>query len=329
MRRREFITLLLGGGAAAWPVTMRAQQGQQKRRIGVLVNGEETDPEQTARLAAFRKALQDLGWTSGANLQIDIRYGIDNDDLRKRAQELVALSPDLIFASTPPSLIAVKKVSRTVPIVFAAVTDPVGMGLVQSLAHPGGNATGFLSAEFGFTAKWLELLKEIAPDVRRAGIFTDQNNPGAAPQFAAIQTVASSLGVELILLDSTDGRAIERGVADFARTANGGLIALRLAEVITHRDMIIKLAAQYRLPAVYPLHIFAADGGLVSYGPDLVDQFRQAASYVDRVLKGEKPADLPVQAPTKLELVINLKAAKAIALTIPQSVQARADEVIE
>jgi putative tryptophan/tyrosine transport system substrate-binding protein len=241
----------------------------------------------------------------------------------------VALSPDLIFASTPPSVIAVKKTSRTVPIVFAAVTDPVGMGLVQSLAHPGGNATGFLSAEFGFTAKWLELLKEIAPGVRRVGIFTDQNNLGAAPQFPAIQTVASSLGVELILLDGTAGSVIESSIRDFARTANGGLIALRLSEVITHRDMIIKLAAQYRLPAVYPLHIFAADGGLVSYGPDVVDQFRQAASYVDRVLKGEKPSDLPVQAPTKLELIINLKTAKSIGLTIPQSVQARADEVIE
>jgi putative ABC transport system substrate-binding protein len=203
------------------------------------------------------------------------------------------------------------------------------MGLVQSLAHPGGNSTGFLSAEFGFTAKWLELLKEIARDIRRAGLFTDQNNSSAAPQFAAIQTVASSLGVELSLLDCTDSGAIERAIADFVRTANGGLIALRLSEVITHRDLIIKLAAQYRLPAVYPLHIFAADGGLVSYGPDVVDQFRQAASYVDRVLKGEKPADLPVQAPTKLELVINLKTARAIGLTIPQSVQARADEVIE
>ncbi|MGB6447058.1 MAG: ABC transporter substrate-binding protein [Xanthobacteraceae bacterium] len=187
MQRRDFIVLLLVGGAATWPVTMRAQQGQQKRRIGVLFNGEETDPEQKARLAAFRKALQDLGWTSGTNLQIDIRYGIDDDDLHKRAQELVALSPDLVFASTPPSLVAVRKVSRTVPIVFAAVTDPVGMGLVQSLARPGGNTTGFLSAEFGFTAKWLELLKEIAPGIRRAGICTDQNNSSAAPQFAAIQ----------------------------------------------------------------------------------------------------------------------------------------------
>jgi putative ABC transport system substrate-binding protein len=310
-------------------VTTRAQQGQQKRRIGVLLNGEETDPEQRARLAAFQKALQDLGWTSAANLQIDIRYGTDDDDLRKRAQELVALSPDLIFASTPASVIAVNKASRTVPIVFAAVTDPVGIGLVKSLAHPGGNATGFLSAEFGFTAKWLELLKEIAPDIRRVGIVTDQNNRGAAPQFAAIQTVAPSLGVELFLLDGTDGSVIERDVGDFARTGNGGLIALRIAEVLTHRDVIIKLAAQYRLPAVYPLRIFAADGGLASYGPDLVDQFRQSASYVDRVLKGEKPADLPVQAPTKLELVLNLKTAKSIGLAIPQSVQARADEVIE
>jgi ABC-type uncharacterized transport system substrate-binding protein len=328
MRRRDFIKAA-ASLPALWPLASRAQQGQQKRRVGALMIGLETDSEWVSRLAALRKALQDLGWTPGANLQMDVRFGADNDDLRKMAQELIGLSPDVVFASTPPGVIAVRKASRTVPIVFAAVTDPVGMGLVQSLAHPGGNATGFLSAEFGFSAKWLELLKEIAPGVRKVGVLTDQNNPGAAPQFAAIQTVAPSLGVELNLLGTADDGATQRGIGDFARSGNGGLIALRLAEVITHRELIIKMAALHRLPAVYPLHAFAADGGLVSYGPDVVDQFRQAASYVDRILKGEKPADLPVQAPTKYELVINLKTAKAMGLAVPQALLARADEVIE
>ncbi len=329
MRRREFITLLGSGAAAAWPLGARAQQGPQKHRVGVLVNGEETDPEWMSRLEAFRKGIQELGWTPGVNLQLDFRYGADDDGLRKAARELIALSPELVFASTPPGVVAVKKVSRTVPIVFAAVTDPVGLGLVQSLGHPGGNATGFLSAEFGFSAKWLELVKEIAPNVRRVGVLTDPNNPGGPAQFAAIQTVAPSLDVELRLIEATDDRALERDIGEFARTDNSGLIALRLAEVITHRDQIIKLAARHRLPAVYPLRTFAVDGGLVSYGPDVVDQFRQAAVYVDRVLKGEKPADLPVQAPTKYELVVNLKAAKALGLTLSQSLLARADKVIE
>ena len=328
MRRREFISLL-GGAVAAWPLAARAQQSQPTRRIGVLVNGLITDEEIVARLVAFRKALQDLGWTPDANLQIDIRYGTDNDELGEKAKELVRLAPDIILAMAPPSVMAVRKVSRNIPIVFAGVTDPVGLGIVQNLARPGGNATGFLSAEFGFSAKWLELLKEVTPGIRRVIVLTELDNPGAAPQFAAIQTVAPSVGVELTLLGSNDNGTIERGIGDFARSGNDGLIALRLSQVIAHRKVIIKLAAQHRLPAVYPLHIFATDGGLISYGPDVVDDFRKAAVYVDRILKGEKPADLPVQAPTKFELVINLKTAKALGLTVPPSLLARADEVIE
>ena len=328
MRRREFITLL-GGAAVAWPVAARAQQSEQVRRIGMLVNGPETDAEVAARIAAFRKALQDFGWIPGTNLRVDIRFGVDNEELREKAKELVGLAPDVVWAIATPSVMALRRVTRTVPIVFVAVTDPVGLGIVQNLARPGGSATGFLSAEFGFGAKLLELLKEIAPGVRRVIILTDLDNPSAAPQFAAIQTVAPSIGVELKLLGTNDSGLIERGISDFARAGNAGVIALRVQEVITHRKLIIKLAAQHRLPAIYPLHIFAADGGLISYGPDVVDASRQAAVYVDRILKGEKPADLPVQAPTKYELVVNLKTAKTLGLTIPPAVLARADSVIE
>ncbi len=328
MRRRKFITLL-GAATAAWPLTARAQQGQQTQRIGVLVNGVKTDAEIVARLAAFRKALQDLGWTPDANLRVDVRYGVDNDDLREKAKELIGLTPDVVVAMAPPSVMAVEKVTRTVPIVFAAVTDPVGLGLVQDLARPGGNATGFLTAEFGFGAKWLELLKQIAPGVRRVVVITDPDNPSAAAQFAAIQAVAPSVNVELRLLGLKDNASLERGISDFARAGDGGLIALRISEVITHRKSIIKFAALNRLPAVYPLHIFAADGGLMSYGPDVADEFRRAATYVDRILKGEKPADMPVQAPTKYQLSINLKTAKALGLTVPPTLLAQADEVIE
>jgi putative ABC transport system substrate-binding protein len=328
MRRREFITLL-SGAAAMWPLAARAQQVAGTRRIGMLVNGPETDAEVAARIAAFRKALQDFGWTPGTNLRVDIRSGVDNDDLREKAKELVGLAPDVVLAVATPSVMALLKVTRTVPIVFAAVTDPVGLGIVQNLSRPGGNVTGFLSAEFGFGAKLLELLKEIAPGIRRVIVLTGLDNPSAAPQFAAIQAVAPSMGIELKLLGFSDNGSIERGISEFAHAGNGGLIALRLQEVITHRKLIIKLAAQLRLPAVYPLQIFAKDGGLISYGPDVVDGFRQAASYVDRILKGEKPADLPVQAPTKYELVINLKTAKALGLTIPPAVLGRADAVIE
>jgi putative ABC transport system substrate-binding protein len=326
VRRRDFVTVIVGS-AIGWPITVRAQQGERMRRIGMLTNGLPTDAETVARLAAFRKGLQELGW-GPSNLQIDIRHSLDNDELREKAKELVGLAPDLVVAGGPCSVMALLKVSRTVPIVFAAVTDPVGLGIVQDLAPPGGNATGFLTSEFGFGAKLLELLKEIAPSIRRVVILTNLDNPSAAPQFAAIQSVASSVGVELKLLGINDG-LVERGISDFARGGNAGLIALRLQEVITQRKLIIKLAAQHRLPAVYPLHIFAADGGLISYGPDTADGFRRAASYVDRILKGEKPADLPVQAPTKYELVINLKTAKELGLTLPSAVLARADVVIE
>jgi len=326
MRRREFISFI--GGAAAWPITARAQLAERVRRIGMLTNGLETDAETVARVAAFRKGLQELGW-GPSNLQIDIRHSLDNDELREKAKELVGLTPDVVLAGGPSSVMALLKVSRTVPIVFAAVTDPVGLGIVQDLARPGGNATGFLTSEFGFGAKLLELLKEIAPGIRRVVILTNLDNPSAAPQFAAIQTAASSVGVELKLLGTNDNGLVERGISEFARAGNAGLIALRIQEVITQRKLIIKLAAQHRLPAVYPLHIFAADGGLISYGPDTADGFRQAASYVDRILKGEKPADLPVQAPTKYELVVNLKTANALGLTIPPTVLARADKVID
>jgi putative ABC transport system substrate-binding protein len=324
--RREFITLL-GGAAAAWPFAARAQQGEPVRRIGVLMTAPETEAELAARLAAFRKGLQDLGWAPGANLRVDVRFGVDDDDLRKKAKELVELAPDVVLAHAPDSVMALLKVTRTVPIVFAAVSDPVGLGIVQNLTRPGGNATGFLSSEFGFGAKWLELLKEIAPSVRKVVVLTDRDNRAAAPQFAAIQTAAPLFGVELSPLGSSDN--IERGISDFARSGNGGLIALRISQVIIRRELIIKLAALHRLPAAYPLRIFAADGGLISYGPDVVDQFRRAASYVDRILKGEKPADLPVQAPGKFELVINLKTARALGLEVPPSLLARADEVIE
>jgi len=310
-----------------FPVAVAAQQGV--RHIGILFNELENDPEVVSRLAALRQALRELGWTFGENLRVDVRYGTDNVNLKEKAKELVDLSPELIVANAPPSIEALLSVNSTIPMVFAAVTDPVGLGIVQSLAHPGGNATGFLTAEFGFGAKWLELLTEIAPGVRRVVIITEQNNPSATAQFAAIQTVASSVGMELTLVGSRDDHSIERGISDFVRSGNGGLIALRLAEVISHRKSIIKLAAQHRLPAIYPLRIFAIDGGLISYGPDTVDQFRRAASYVDRILKGEKPADLPVQAPTKYELVINRKTAESLGLTVPPSLLARADDVID
>jgi putative ABC transport system substrate-binding protein len=308
-------------------VAVAAQQGV--RHIGILFNELENDPEVVSRLAALRQALRELGWTFGENLRVDVRYGTDNVNLKEKAKELVDLSPEIIVANAPPSIEALLRVNSTIPMVFAAVTDPVGLGIVQSLAHPGGNATGFLTAEFGFGAKWLELLTEIAPGVRRVVIITEQNNPSATAQYAAIQTVASSVGVELSLVGSRDDNAIERGISDFVHSGNGGLIALRLAEVISHRKSIIKLAAQHRLPAIYPIRIFAIDGGLISYGPDTTDQFRRAASYVDRILKGEKPADLPVQAPTKYELIVNLKTAKALGFAIPAALLARADEVIE
>jgi putative ABC transport system substrate-binding protein len=328
VKRREFV-VGLGGSAITWPRPARAQQADRMRRIGVLTNLMENDPESVARLAAFQKALHELGWAANRNVRIDYRWASDADRIRTLAAELIALAPDVVLANAPPSVLALQQASRTVPIVFTAVTDPVGMGIVQSLARPGGNSTGFTSAEFGMSAKWLELLKEVAPGVKRVAVLQEPSNPGAMPQFAAIQTVAPSFGVELTSLGARDAGAIERGINAFARSTNSGLIVTRISETIAHRDLIVALASRHRLPAVYPLRFFVAAGGLVSYGPDIVDQFRRAAGYVDRILKGERPANLPVQAPTKYELAINLKTAKAVGLAVPPALLARADEVIE
>jgi putative tryptophan/tyrosine transport system substrate-binding protein len=328
MKRRAFITLL--GGASAWPLAALAQQSAGTRRIGVLMNLAADDPEGQARLAAFLQGLQEAGWAVGRNVRIDIRWAAsDPERNRKLAEELVALAPDAIFASTGQVVMPLRQVTRTVPIVFAALTDPVAIGLVESLARPGGNATGFISGEFGMGAKWLELLKDIAPDVSRVAVLYSADNPSGVPQFTTIQAVAPSFRVELIGIGLHDAGEIERAIATFARLPNGGLVVTRIAEAIIHRDLIIKRAARHRLPAVYPLRLFVTSGGLISYGPDIVDQHRRAATYVDRILRGEKPADLPVQAPTKYELVINLKTAKALGLTVPDSLLARADEVIE
>ena len=328
MKRREFITLL--GGAAAWPLAARAQQPERMRRIGVLEPLAVDDPEALARVTAFAQGLQQLGWTDGRNIRIDIRWAAGNaDEIRKQASELVGLAPDAILTSTSPSMVALRRVTRTVPIVFVQVLDPVGAGFVASLGRPGGNASGFTLFEFGFSGKWLELLKEITPGVKRAAILRDPDSPAGIGQFAAIQTVAPSFGVELIPLDVYDAAEIEPAIEVFARSSNGGLIVAASIIAAAHPEMIIAQAARYRLPAVYSDPAFAIRGGLSSYGPDRVDQFRRAAGYVDRILKGEKPADLPVQAPTKYELVINLKTAKALGLEVPPTLLARADEVIE
>src|SRR5215510_16040638 len=321
MRRREFITLL--GSTAMLPVATRAQQPDRVRRIGVLMSNLDHDLDGVARLSAFQKALRELGWDEGRNLQIDTRWGIDDDRIRRNAAELIALAPDVILANGPPTVMALQQATRSVPIVFVAVTDPVGMGIVQSLARPGGNATGFISAEFGLSVKWLEMLKEMAPGVRRVAVLRESSNPSGLAQFATIQGVAPSFGVELSPLGVRDAGEIERDVEAFARPGDGGMIVTRIAQTIAHRDAIIKAASQNRLPAVYPLRVFVTTGGLISYGPDVVDQYRRAAAYVDRVLKGEKPADLPVQAPTRYELVINLKTAKALGLIVPDSLRPR------
>ena len=328
MRRRAFITLL--GGAAAWPLAARAQQGERVRRVGVLMSVAEDGPDGQPRLTAFLKGLQELGWTEGRNIRIDIRWGAGSPErIRKYAAELVALTPDVILASGTTTLGPLRQVSRTVPTVFTGVGDPVGAGFVDSLARPGGNATGFIAFEWNISGKWLELLKEIAPGVTRAVVLRDSELGSGASQFAVIQAVAPSLRIEVNPVDVGGAAEIERAVAAFARASNGGLIATGSSRARFHRDLIVKLAARHKLPAVYYDRVFVDSGGLVSYGPDFVDQFRRAADYVDRVLKGEKPADLPVQAPTKYELVINLKTAKALGLTLPPSLIARADEVIE
>jgi putative ABC transport system substrate-binding protein len=328
MRRREFMSLI--GAAVAWPLAARAQQGERMRRIGVLVNLPADDPQAQARNAAFLQGLQQLGWTVGRNVMIDFRWGAGNaDNTRKFAAELVALAPDVILAPGTSTLQPLQQATHVVPIVFVHVADPVGAGLVESLARPGGNATGFTNMEYGVSGKWPELLKQLAPRMTRAAVLRDPALSSGTAQFAAIQAVAPSLGLEVHPIDVRNAGDIERGVAAVARSANGGLIVPAGAWAVRRRDLIIKLAGQHKLPAVYYDPYFVTAGGLISYGPDLIDQYRQAAGYVDRILKGEKPADLPVQAPTKYELVINLKTAKALGLDVPPMLLARADEVIE
>jgi len=329
MRRREFITLV--GGAAAWPMAARAQQNERVRRIGVLVASPADDAEWKARLAAFNDGLAQLGWIEGRNMRVDTRWATTNaDDLRKQAAELVATTPDvLVAASGTTSIAPLLQATRTVPIVFAIVVDPVGAGFVASLARPGGNATGFTMFEYGMSGKWLELLKQIAPGVTRAAVLRDPAIASGIGQFGAIQAVAPSLGVELSPVDVRDAPEIERAVAAFAGIPNGGLVVTASPSSTIHRDLIVALAARHKLPAVYWERFYVAAGGLISYGPDRLDQYRQAAGYVDRILKGEKAADLPVQVPTKFQIVINQRTAKALGIAVPQSVLTRADEVIE
>jgi putative ABC transport system substrate-binding protein len=328
MRRREFIVGI--GLSSAWPLAATAQQPEQMRRVGVLMNVAADDPEGQPAVTAFQQALQQLGWSDGRNVRIDIRWG-ENDVERDRkyAGELVALAPDVILASGTLSVTALQRVTRAVPIVFVRVSDPVGAGVVDTLARPGGNVTGFMNFEYSLSGKWLELLKRIVPRLTHAAVLRDVTNPAGIAQFGAIRTTASSLGVDVSPISVRDAGEIERAVADFARSPNGGLIVTPSAGVSLHHALIVTLAARYKLPAVYSDRFNVVGGGLISYGPEGIDQFRPAADYVDRILKGEKPADLPVQAPTKFKLVINLKTAKALGLTIPQSVQASADEVIE
>jgi putative ABC transport system substrate-binding protein len=326
VKRRDFIILL--GGAAAWPLGVQAQQRERMRRVGVLMNLASDDAEEQARLAAFHQGLQQLGWTVGRNVQIDYRWAAgDAGRFHRYAEELLALAPDVMLASATPSVQALQQATHSVPIVFAQVTDPVGAGLVASLARPGGNITGFTPMEFGFGAKWLELLKEIAPRVTRVAVLRDLTIGPA--QLSAIQAVAPSFGVELSAVGVRDADEIERAVAAFARSSNAGMIVTASTWGAVHRDLITMLAARHRLPAVYSFRYYATRGGLISYGANTIDIYGHAASYVDRILKGEKPADLPVQAPTKYELVINLKTAKALGLTVPDTLLARADEVIE
>jgi putative ABC transport system substrate-binding protein len=328
MQRRDFITLL--GGAVALPLAARAQESERMRRIGVLMPGTADDAEYQARMAAFLQGLQQLGWSDGRNVRIDIRYAAGDANLiRKYAAELIALAPDVILAPGTTSLGPLLQATRTVPIVFTTLLDPVGAGFVDSLARPGGNATGFIAFEYSLSGKWLELLKQIAPSLTRVAILRDPATAAGIGQFAAIQSAAPSLGVELRPIDMREADEIERAVTAFARSSNGGLIVTAGSGSVIHRDLIIKLAARHQLPTVYGGHHFVTGGGLISYGPDRIDQYRQAAGYIDRILKGEKPGDMPVQAPTKYELVINLKTAKALGLTVPPSVLARADEVIE
>jgi putative tryptophan/tyrosine transport system substrate-binding protein len=326
MRRRDFISLV-GGSAAAWPLVVRAQQSGQVRRIGVLMPLAKDNPEGQARITAFVQELQKLGWTEGRNLQIEYRW--ETDDLQKAATDLVALSPDVIFATGTPTVAALQQATRSVPIVFAGVVDPVSGGLVASLAKPGGNITGFATYDYGMGAKWVELLKEIAPHVTHVGVIRDPTTTTSIGQFAAIQAAARMFGLEVSPLGGRDAKDIEQTVTEFAGGSNRGLIAVATTLSVNNPDLIISLAARHRLPTVYPYRFFVTDGGLVSYGPDTVDASRQVAGYVDRILKRERPADLPVQSAIKFKLVINLKTAKALGLAVPPSLLSRADEIIE
>jgi putative ABC transport system substrate-binding protein len=329
MKRRAFITLL-GGTAAAWPLAARAQQGERMSRIGVLMATTTDDSTATARVIGFVQGLEQFGWTEGRNARIDIRWAAgEAGRFRQYATELVALAPQVILANSSQSVAALLQATRTVPIVFAGIADPVGAGFVDSLARPGGNATGFLLFEYGLSGKWLELLKQIAPQTTRVAVIRDPAIAAGAGQFGAIQALAPILGLTVSPINVRQPDEIERGISDFVRSPNDGLIVTASVLARLHRELIIKQAASHRLPTVYSDQIFVSDGGLISYGPDRVEQYRQAAGYVDRILKGEKPADLPVQAPTKYELVINLKTAKAFGLQIPDRLLALAAEVIE
>jgi putative ABC transport system substrate-binding protein len=328
MKRREFITLL-SGAVATWPLAARAQQLERVRRVGVLMTGVESDPEQRTRLMAFLDGLRQLGWSDGRSVRIDIRWSVDADRNR-RAQELVALTPDVIVAAQSASVAAPQQITHNVPIVFANVVDPVGAGFVASLARPGGNTTGFSAFEYSLSGKWLELLKEIAPSITRAAILRDPALAAGIGQFAAIQALAPpSIAVELTPINARDPGEIERGITTFARERNGGLIVTASQSALDYRNLIISLASRHFLPNLYPFRYYPANGGLASYGPDAIEPFKRTSEYVDRILKGEKPADLPVQAPTKYQLVINIKTAKALGLEIPPTLLARADEVIE
>jgi putative tryptophan/tyrosine transport system substrate-binding protein len=328
IKRREFIAGL--GSAAAWPVVARAQQGDRVRRIGVLLPATADDAVFQARVGAFLQGLALLGWTIGRNVRIDIRWATLNAaEIRRHAEELAALAPDVILANGASAVGPLLQVTRTVPIVFPLITDPVAAGFVDSLARPGGNATGFMSFEYSQSGKWLEVLKQIAPSVTRVAVLRDAVLGSGTSQFAVIQAAAPSLRVEVNPVNMRDAGEIERAVAAFARSPNGGLIVTSGGSALVHRNLISALAARHKLPAVYSERIFVAAGGLISYGADYVNQYRQAAGYVDRILKGEKPADLPVQAPTKYETVINLTTAKALGLTIPETLLATADEVIQ
>ncbi|HKH01631.1 MAG TPA: ABC transporter substrate-binding protein [Bradyrhizobium sp.] len=328
MKRRDFIAIL-GSMGVVWPLALRAQQPERVRHIGILNALELEDPEAQARIAVFKQTLQQFGWVVGSNLKIEIRqFGAAVDRLRTDAAELVALAPDVIFTISSVAVGALQHATRTIPIVFVNAPDPVGAGFVQSMAHPGGNITGFSSFEYSMSGKWAELLKQIAPHMTRALVLRDPTSPAGIGQFAAVRSAAQSLDVELTPVNVRDTDEIERNVAGFARSGSGGMIVTS-GGTGARRKLIISLASRYKLPSVYPYRYYAADGGLLTYGPNTLDQVRRAAGYVNRILKGEKPADMPVQAPTKYELIVNLKTAKALGLTIPQSVLATADEVIE